>query len=137
MPVSSKTKNGALDALRVLNDSPIENAEPYYYKYALTLLSRAPMSAAKSVVARYTEGLSNTKLLPAFMHYEQRRKHNRASRAMDSGEAKIAPLATFVDDENSSIRYMEGVIKLGSKSRAIYNYLTSLYAGMEDKGLLF
>jgi len=130
-------KNGALDALRVLNDSPIENAEPYYYKYALTLLSRAPMSAAKSFIARYAEGLSDTKLLPAFMHYEQRRKHNRASRAMDSGESKIAPSATFVDDENASIRYMEGVIKLGSKSRAIYNYLTSLYAGMEDEGPLF
>ena len=24
-------QNGALDALRVLNDSPIEKAEPYYY----------------------------------------------------------------------------------------------------------
>ena len=71
------------------------------------------------------------------MHYKQRRTHNQASRAMDSGEAKIAPSATFVDDENSSIWYMEGLIKLGSKSRAIYNYLTSLYAGMEDEGPLF
>jgi len=32
---------------------------------------------------------------------------------------------------------MEGVIKLGSQSRAIYNYLTSLYASMEDEGPLF
>jgi len=130
-------KNGALDALRVLNDSPIEKAEPYYYKYAPSLLSRAPMSAAKSFVARYTEGLSDTKLLPAFMHYEQRRKNYRTSGVVDSGEANIAPSATFVDDENASVRYMEGVIKLGSKSRAIYNYLTSLYAGMDDEGPLF
>jgi len=133
-------KNGALDALRVLNDSPIEKAEPYYYKYALTLLSRAPMSAAKSFVARYTEGLSDTKLLPAFMHYEQRRKNNRATSAashVDPGASMIAPSATFVDDVNASIRYMEGVIKLGSQSRAIYNYLTSLYASMEDEGPLF
>ena len=137
MPVPSKTKNGALDALRVLNDSPIENAEPYYYKYTLTLLSRAPMSAAKSFGARYTEGLSNTKLLPTFIYYKQRCKHNQAFCAMDSGEAKIVPSATFVDDENSSIWYMEGVIKLGSKSWAIYNYLTLLYAGMEDEEPLF
>jgi len=131
-------KNGALDALRVLNDSLIEKAEPYYYKYALTLLSRAPMSATKSFVARYTEGLSDTKLLPAFMHYEQRRKHNAAnSTARNIDSAAIAVSATFVDDENASIRYMEGVIKLGSQSRAIYNYLTSLYASMSDEGPLF
>ena len=98
------------------------------------------MSAAKSFVARYTEGLSDTKLLPAFMHYEQRRKNNRATSAashVDSGASIIAPSATFVDDVNASIRYMEGVIKLGSQSRAIYNYLTSLYASMEDEGPLF
>ncbi|KAL7532562.1 hypothetical protein ACHAXR_004706 [Thalassiosira sp. AJA248-18] len=129
-------KNGALDALRVLNDSPIEKAEPYYYKYALTLLSRAPISAAKSFVARYSDGLSDTKLLPAFMHYEQRRKNRR-----DTSSSSTAPSATFsatfVDDGNAATRYMEGVIKLGSQSRAIYNYLTSLYASMEDEGPLF
>mmetsp|Transcript_21831 Transcript_21831/g.37458 ORF Transcript_21831/g.37458 Transcript_21831/m.37458 type:complete len:619 (+) Transcript_21831:112-1968(+) len=129
---SEDEKNGALDALRVLNDSPIEKAEPYYYKYALTLLSRAPMSAAKSFVARFTEGLSDTKLLPSFMHYEQRRK----TKSVNKGGLN-APVATFVNDENASIRYMEGVIKLGSQSRAIYNYLTSLYASMEDEGPLF
>ena len=30
-------QNGALDALRVLNDSPIEKAEPYYYKVSSSL----------------------------------------------------------------------------------------------------
>lgn len=47
------------------------------------------------------------------MHYEQRRKSNALNPA--------APSATFVDDPNASIRYLEGVIKLGSKSRAVYN----------------
>lgn len=131
-------KTGALDALRVLNDAPLEKAEPYYYKYALTLLSRAPMSAAKSFVARYAEGLSDTKLLPAFMHYEQRRKSNASSlktKKSDSGASPLYP--TLVDDPNAAITYMEGVIKLGSKSPAIYNYLISLYASIEDEGPLF
>ena len=47
------------------------------------------------------------------MHYEQRRKSNALNPA--------APSATFVDDPNASICYLEGVIKLGSKSRAVYN----------------
>lgn len=131
-------KNGALDTLRVLNDSPLELAEPYYYKYALTLLSRSPMSAAKSFVTRYSEGLSDTKLLPAFMHYEQRRKSNASflkSKDIDLGAT--SPYPTLVDDPNASITYLEGVIKLGSKSPAIYNYLTSLYASIEDEGPLF
>lgn len=129
-------RSGAHDALRVLNDSPIEKAEQYYYNYALVLLSRVPMAASQSFVSRYKEGLSDTKLLPAFMHYEQRRKSNST---FNLGEdTAISPSSsTFVDDENASVRYMEGVIKLGSKSRAVYNYLTSLYASMEDEGPLF
>lgn len=128
-------KNGALDALRVLNDSPFEKAEPYYYKYASTLLSRAPMSAAKSFVGRFTEGLSENKLLPAFMNYEQLRKSNPSLSTVDSGA--MAHSSTFVNDPNASISYFEGVIKLGSHSRAIFNYLTSLYASLEDEGPLF
>lgn len=133
MPPSPK--NGALDALRVLNDSPIEKAEPYYYKYASTLLSRVPMSAAKSFVGRFTEGLSDNKLLPAFMHYEQKRKSNSSPSTIESGASP--PYSMFVNDPNASITYMEGVIKLGSQSRAIFNYLTSLYASLEDEGPLF
>jgi hypothetical protein len=128
-------KNGALDALRVLNDSPFEKAEPYYYKYASTFLSHAPMSAAKSFVGRFTEGLSDNKLLPAFMNYEQLRKSNSSLSAVNSGA--IAPYSTFVNDPNASISYFEGVIKLGSQSRAIFNYLTLLYASLEDEGPLF
>ena len=65
--------------------------------------------------------LSDTKLLPAFMHYD-----------------RAATTDVEVNSEhNASIRYMEGVIKLGSQSRAIFNYLISLYASMEDEGPLF
>ena len=45
--------------------------------------------------------------------------------------------ALFVYDADASIRYLEGIIKLGCKSRAIYNYLVSLYAKMYDEGPLF
>lgn len=69
------------------------------------------------------------------MHYEQKRKSKAATCAVDP--ATLASSPTFVDDENASIRYMEWVIKLGSQSRAIYNYLTSLYASMENEGPLF
>ncbi len=94
--------------------------------------------AAKSFLARYTEGLSDTKLLPAFMHYEQRRTSNAGflkAKSIDSSGS--SPYPTLVNDPNASITYMEGVIKLGSKSPAIYNYLVSLYAGIEDEGPLF
>jgi hypothetical protein len=37
----------ALEALRVLNDSPIEKAEPYYYKHAYVLLCRSPLQSCK------------------------------------------------------------------------------------------
>ena len=172
----TNSQNGALDALRVLNDSSIEKAEPYYYKHALTLLTRAPMATAKSFLTRYSEGgLSETKLLPSFIHYERKREENKKatetananarrtaqtttsnanqskrnieienSRTYGDGEMEIrfgsgevAMSGSFVDDGDASIKFLEGVIKQGSKSRAIYNYLTSLYARMEDEGPLF
>lgn len=69
--------NGALDALRVLNEAPFEQAEPHYYKHASVIISCAPMAAAKSFISRYSDGLSPTKLLPPFMHYEKRRSEYR------------------------------------------------------------
>lgn len=141
------------------------------------------MPAAKSFLARNLEGLSETKLLPAFMHYERKRAENKktilaekvnAKRAaqkitanskgsarnaeklkipqfeidksrtfgydgveirIDQAESALPGL--LVDDENASVKYFEGVIKLGSKNRAIYNYLTLLYANMDDEGPLF
>lgn len=89
------------------------------------------MSAAKSFIGRFTDGLSENKLLPAFMHYEEQRK----SISLSTGDSGTNP--SFVNDPNASITYFEGVIKLGSSSRAIYNYLTSLYARLEDEGPLF
>lgn len=183
-----------MDALRVLNDAPIEIAEPFYYKHACTLLSRAPMQSARSFLARYPHGLLPTKLLPAFMYYERRRAEMREQAAkmelehgplavgkrsdqipghadgvnernlntsqlshanlqiqgnvstdasgveisIDKGPSRRSFFNTdFVDDEKAVVKYLEGVIKLGCQSSAIYNYLISLYAAMDDEGPLF
>jgi len=40
-------KHAYVEALRVLNDSPIEKAEPYYYKHAYVLLCRSPLQSCK------------------------------------------------------------------------------------------
>jgi hypothetical protein len=40
--ISPSLKNGALDALRVLNDSPIEKSEPYYYRVSFVHFVRSP-----------------------------------------------------------------------------------------------
>jgi hypothetical protein len=117
------------------NDMHNDGETKHQHKYASTLLSRVPTSAAKSFVGRFTEGLNENKLLPHFMHYEQRRKSNDNLSAVESGG--ITSYSTCVNDPNASITYMEGVIKLGSQSRAIFNYLTSLYASLEDEGPLF
>jgi hypothetical protein len=167
--------NGALDALRVLNDAPLDKAEHYYYKHALTLLSRAPLDASKSFLKRYNEGLLETMLLPSFMQYERKRiEHKKSegdlttskqsatmsdkiarrafeiekSRTHGDGEMEIRINPTsptqennesmfFVDEPEASVRYLEGVIKLGCRTRAVYNYLASLYANMDDEGPLF
>ena len=171
---SEDVKNGALDALRVLNDAPLEKAEHYYYKHALTFLSRAPLPASKSFLNRYSEGLSETRLLPSFMQYERKRtEHKRSENTLDNSKrssqlsdkgrrkldieksptdgdgemeikinstyasgSNVASSSFFVDESMASVTYLEGVIKLGSKSRAVYNYLASLYANMQDEGPL-
>jgi hypothetical protein len=43
----------------------------------------------------------------------------------------------FVDDPNVSRRYLEGVIKLGCRSSAIYSFLISLYVKMDDEEPLY
>jgi len=196
--------NGALDALNVLNDAPLEQSEPIYYRYALTLLERAPTAASKNFLSKYSDGLNATKLLPAFMRYEKKRSEVREHKAnaalkeknpakqskdgtptaheeekstyvdsdldyltiqgnaskigIDDGggfeislenESKFSrstkynneydnsAFPNFVDDPNASARYLEGVITLGCKSTAIYNYLVSLYAALEDEEPLY
>jgi hypothetical protein len=44
---------------------------------------------------------------------------------------------SFVDDPDVSINYLEGVIKQGCRSSAVYSYLLSLYAKLEDEEPLF
>jgi hypothetical protein len=74
------------------------------------------------------------KLLPSLMAYDTRRqrleKHKGAL-------TKNQDNKSFVADETAVIKYLEGVIKLGCTSAAIYNYLVSLYAELEDEGPLF
>lgn len=144
----SEGKIGALDALRVLNDSPIEKSEPCYYKHAYLLLCRAPMQSCKCFLSRYSQGLLPTKLLPSLMAYERRRSTERErlnvrGRGLKAGLSKesdyILPDAdsAFTDDEHAVIKYLEGVIKSGCRSVAIYNYLVLLYASLEDEVPLF
>lgn len=49
------------------------------------------------------------------------------------GQLKVKQAVTFVDDETASFKYLEGVIKLGCRSSAIYSYLISLYVAMDDE----
>lgn len=155
---STILQNGALDALRVLGDSPIEQAEPYYYKHAFSLLCRAPIAASKSFLARYSCGLSATKLLPAFMRYEKKRVEVKAvteNKSNDNSTPKAVKSAfsrnndvelsidahgsfkSFVDDSTASVTYFEGAITLGCRSPAVYNYLVSLYVNFDDETPLF
>lgn len=128
----------------------MEQAEPFYYKYALALLNRCPIDSAKSFLARYNEGLLPYKLLPAFMQYERNRLTFRAavtrSENLKPRESIIDtglfgnskdPFSFFVDDDSSSLKFFEGVITLGCRSRAIFNYLISLYVKMDDEMPLF
>jgi hypothetical protein len=55
--ISPSLKNGALDALRVLNDSPIEKSEPYYYRVSFVHFVRSPSLSlgrdVESVIAMF------------------------------------------------------------------------------------
>ena len=147
-------KDGALDTIRVLGDAPFEQAEPFFYKHAFALLARAPMAAAKCFLAKYSEGLSPSKLLPSFMHYERRRKQMKNEGNMvitesvsdssvqiegklsyDGVELRIDTPSreAFLDDESPTVKYLEGAIKLGCKSTSVFNYLIILFSDMEDE----
>lgn len=49
----------------------------------------------------------------------------------------VSSVGAFVDDPNVSRKYLEGVIKLGCRSSAIYSFLISLYVKLEDEEPLF
>ncbi|KAL3923949.1 MAG: hypothetical protein SGILL_001345 [Bacillariaceae sp.] len=62
------------------------------------------------------------------------------SRDMFGGGVEVQILTqagSFVDDPSVSIKYLEGVIKLGCRSSAIYSFLISLYVEMADEEPLF
>uniref|UniRef100_A0A7S1YDZ5 Pep3/Vps18 RING C-terminal domain-containing protein n=1 Tax=Grammatophora oceanica TaxID=210454 RepID=A0A7S1YDZ5_9STRA len=82
--------SGAHDALRLLNEAPFETAETYYYLHASTLLSRAPLASSKSFLSRYSRGLSPTKLLPSYMHYEKQREEWRKRSGGSSSKEKAS-----------------------------------------------
>lgn len=123
-------QTGALEALRVLNDSPIEKAEPYYYKHAYALLCRAPIQSCKCFLSRYSQGLLPTKLLPSLMAYDRKR-------ILEEENLSLAFDQTLSEDDHAVIKYLEGVVKLGCRDVAIYNYLVTLYANLKDEGPLF
>ena len=162
-------QSGARDALRILREAPFETAEPFYYKFAPTLLAQAPADACKAFLLCYPQGLSPTKLLPFVMNYERRRdERKKAKRFQERNESKYDDESTeierlhvegsrsfgdeveirldrttlmqaqsFVDDESAVVKYLEGVIKIGCRSSAIYTYLVTLYSKMEDEEPLF
>lgn len=78
-----------MSALLILNDAPFELSEPLYYKHALFLLSRVPAAAGDSFLAKYEEGLSPLRLLPALMNYERMRtERSRVSKAIEVSNIK-------------------------------------------------
>jgi hypothetical protein len=173
--VAPDTQDGVVEALRILNEAPFELAESLYYKYASTLLARAPVLAGKSFLSRYTHGLSPTRLLPSFMFYERLRgDRKRAKQVAQAAKGKnpfassakegveesktlesvdvagsrdmfgsgvevqiLSQAGSFVDDPSVSIKYFEGVIKLGCRSSSIYSFLISLYVEMTDEEPLY
>ena len=57
-------QNGALDALRVLNDSPIEKAEPYYYKVSSSFCFKFFGSVHSAVVCLKCIAISFPRSMP-------------------------------------------------------------------------
>jgi hypothetical protein len=52
-------------------------------------------------------------------------------------DLSVSKAASFVNDSSFSTKYLEGVIRLGCRSSAIYSYLISLYAKLEDEEPLY
>jgi Pep3/Vps18/deep orange family len=168
LSVSSKKISGAFDVLRILQEAPFELAEPFYYKHASVLLSRAPTAAGESFLMRYPQGLSPLRLLPAIMQYEKERTERGRAKLLAASsrqggveetkmglevsidgpksssdgfelrlDTDLSRVSSFVDDSSVVTSYLEGVISLGCRSSAIFNYLISLYTKMEDEEPLY
>jgi hypothetical protein len=106
-------QSGALEALRILNSSSFEIAEPLYYKHAPTFLERAPTAAAQSFLSKFAQGLSPTKLLPSFMHYEQLRMEKARARDAALAEKNIGGV-----EETKETNQLDDIKIVGSKSYA-------------------
>lgn len=64
----------------------------------------------------------------------------RPNESPDGFELKLesaTTAASFVDDASVSMKYLEGVIKQGCRSGAVFRYLLSLYTEMEDEEPLY
>lgn len=113
------------------------------------------MESAKAFLGRFRDGLRAAKLLPTFMRYEKKRldaskyvkKELSTENQIKIAESKISSGVVevklddsdkeFVNDRFASITYLEGVIALGCKSTAVFNYLVSLYIELEDEAPLY
>lgn len=106
-----KLQSGALEALRILNSAAFEVAESLYYKHAPTFLERAPTAAAQSFLSKFAQGLSPTKLLPSFMHYEQLRTEKARARDAALAEQNIGGV-----EESKEMDNFDDIKIVGSKS---------------------
>jgi vacuolar protein sorting-associated protein 18 len=57
----------------------------------------------------------------------------RPKESPDGFELKIESKPKPMNDSNVAIKYLEGVVKLGCRSGAVFRYLMSLYAAMDDE----
>jgi vacuolar protein sorting-associated protein 18 len=149
-------------ALQILNDAPFQLAETLYYKHALVFLSRVPGIAGDAFLTKFAEGLSPLRLLPSMMNYERMRTERarlKNARGQFSGgteecksplevhvgmagssdgielklDSDLSSAQSFVDDSSVIVKYLEGVIKQGCKSSALYIYVISLYVKLDDE----
>lgn len=105
-------------AIFILQEVPVEKAEPLYYKFAPQMLLAAPRETVDAWMA--APFLAPCKLIPALVRYDQQ----RGEMAKNGAEAL---------GENEAIRYLEYQVKeIQNTDPAIHNYLLSLYAVEED-----
>jgi vacuolar protein sorting-associated protein 18 len=108
-----------------LDDAPFDLAESLYYRHAPVLLARAPSLACESFIARYPQGLSPLRLLPALIKYEetrQEREHIRKAMetTQEQKEVTSQPKQTVVDVQSAAtldgfeLRVNEDAHRVGS-----------------------
>lgn len=110
-------------AIFILQEVPVEKAEPLYYKFAPQMLLAAPHETVDAWMA--APFLAPCKLIPALVRYDQQRGELAKSGAAlgeVAAQARTQP-------QNEAIRYLEYQVKeIQNTDPAIHNYLLSLYA---------